>query len=62
MRCVWIPAWYGPWRVRAQARLEMGNLDGAADDLAETLGRDNEDIDALVLRGRINEARRLQGG
>lgn len=50
------------WRVRAQARFERGNLDGAADDLAETLGRDNEDIDALVLRGRINEARRLQGG
>lgn len=50
------------WRVRAEARLEQGNLDGAADDLAETLGRDNEDIAALVLRGRINEARRLSGG
>lgn len=50
------------WRVRGQARLELGNLEGAASDLAEALGRDNEDIDALVLRGRINEARRLQGG
>ncbi len=50
------------WRVRAQARFEQGNLDGAADDLAEALGRNNEDIDALVLRGRLNEARRLSGG
>lgn len=50
------------WRVRGQARLELGNLEGAASDLAEALGRDNEDIEALVLRGRINEARRLQGG
>lgn len=49
------------WRVRAQARFELGNLDGAADDLAEALGRDNEDIDALVLRGRLNEARRIGG-
>lgn len=47
------------WRLRAQARLEHGALDAAWQDM-ET-GREIEpaNIDLLVLRGRINEARRL---
>ncbi|WP_417482931.1 hypothetical protein [Maricaulis sp.] len=47
------------WRLRAQARLETGALDAAWQDM-ET-GREIEpaNIDLLVLRGRINEARRL---
>lgn len=49
------------WLIRATARLELGDLDGAAADIAEALARDDENIDALVLRGRINEARRTGG-
>ncbi|WP_382436788.1 hypothetical protein [Glycocaulis abyssi] len=49
------------WQIRAQARLELGNLDGAAADIAEALAGNDENIDALVLRGRIAEARRTGG-
>lgn len=49
------------WQVRAQARLELGNLDGAAADIGEALAGNDANIDALVLRGRINEARRTGG-
>lgn len=49
------------WLVRAEARLGTGEYAGAAADIAEALARDDENIDALVLRGRINEARRTGG-
>lgn len=49
------------WQVRGQARLEQGNLDGAAADLNEALARDDENIEALLLRGRVNEVRRTRG-
>tara|TARA_R110000868_G_scaffold19588_2_gene84298 strand:+ start:3217 stop:3873 length:657 start_codon:yes stop_codon:yes gene_type:complete len=47
------------WRIRAAARLEAGALDGAAQDLETALTLAPDNIDLLVLRGRINEARRL---
>lgn len=50
------------WQVRARARLEQGDLDGAAADITQALTRDDENIDTLVLRGEINEARRTRGG
>lgn len=46
------------WQVRAEARLELGDLDGAAADMDAVLARENDNIGALVLRGRINETRR----
>lgn len=49
------------WQARAQARLEQGNLDGAIADLDEALARDDENIEALLLRGRVNEVRRARG-
>ncbi|MGY6662337.1 MAG: tetratricopeptide repeat protein [Glycocaulis sp.] len=49
------------WQIRAQAHLEQGNLDAASADLNEALARDGENIEALVLRGRIAEARRTGG-
>ena len=45
-------------RVRATARLERGALDGAAADVAAARMLAPEDIELLLLRGRINEARR----
>jgi tetratricopeptide (TPR) repeat protein len=44
--------------VRAAARLEMGEFDAAAADLTEALASDPENVELLVLRGRLNEARR----
>jgi tetratricopeptide (TPR) repeat protein len=46
-------------RLRGEARLANGDLNGAEADMraARTLAPDN--IDVLLLRGRINEARRL---
>jgi tetratricopeptide (TPR) repeat protein len=46
-------------RLRGEARLATGDLNGAEADMrtARTLAPDN--IDVLLLRGRINEARRL---
>ncbi|HCY54395.1 MAG TPA: hypothetical protein DF715_02300 [Oceanicaulis sp.] len=55
------PALVRGWQIRAQAHLEQGNLDAAAADLGEALARDGENVEALVLRGRINEARRTGG-
>jgi tetratricopeptide (TPR) repeat protein len=49
------------WRDRAEARLEIGDLDGARSDIDTALALDGEDIRTLVLRGRIVEARRLRG-
>ncbi|KAA5803832.1 tetratricopeptide repeat protein [Alkalicaulis satelles] len=48
----------GALGVRAAARLEQGAFDAAADDIATALSADPENIELLVLRGRLNEARR----
>ncbi|MCH8488888.1 MAG: tetratricopeptide repeat protein [Oceanicaulis sp.] len=48
----------GALGVRAAARLEMGEFDAAAADLDQALASDPENLDLLVLRGRLNEARR----
>lgn len=48
-------------QVRARARLNAGNLDGAASDIAAALSLDDDDIDSLVLRGEIAEAQRTRG-
>lgn len=48
----------GALGVRAAARLEMGEFDAAAADLNQALAADPENLELLVLRGRLNEARR----
>ncbi|MEE2565248.1 tetratricopeptide repeat protein [Hyphobacterium marinum] len=49
------------WRTRAEARLELGRLDGAESDMNRARELDPADIETLVIRGRILEARRLGG-
>ncbi|WBQ10312.1 hypothetical protein L2D01_00740 [Hyphomonadaceae bacterium ML37] len=44
--------------VRAAANLERGQFDAAAADLNQALESDPENVELLVLRGRLNEARR----
>jgi tetratricopeptide (TPR) repeat protein len=46
------------WRLRAEARLEAGDLDAAEADMEEARRLDPDDIEALLLRGRISETRR----
>lgn len=46
------------WRLRGEARLERGDLDGAENDMDRARLLDPDDIPTLVLRGRINETRR----
>lgn len=48
----------GALGVRAAARLELGAFDEAAADLQQALAADPENVELLVLRGRLNEARR----
>jgi tetratricopeptide (TPR) repeat protein len=48
----------GALGVRAAARLELGEFDAAAADLDQALNSDPENVELLVLRGRLNEARR----
>ena len=48
-------------RVRAEARLQSGELDGAEADMAAAREIAPDDIPLLLLRGRINEARRTAG-
>lgn len=48
----------GALGVRAAARLELGEFDAAATDLNQALESDPENVELLVLRGRLNEARR----
>lgn len=50
------------WRLLAEAQLEMGDLDAASAAIIRALQQEPANIDTLVLRGRINEARRLAGG
>jgi len=47
------------WRLRAAARLESGALDTAWQDMETARQIEPDNIDILVLRGRVNEARRL---
>lgn len=47
------------WRLRALARLESGDLDAAWQDMETAREIEPENIETLVLRGRINETRRL---
>lgn len=49
------------YTIRAEARLELGDLDGAQRDMEMARQIDPADIDALLIRGRINEARRTGG-
>lgn len=49
------------WRLRGLARLERGELDAAWQDMETARDIEPENIETLVLRGRINEARRLSG-
>ena len=49
------------WRLRGLARLERGELDAAWQDMEAARDIEPENIEILVLRGRINEARRLAG-
>ncbi len=46
------------WRLRAEARLLQGDLDAAESDMRQARERAPEDVAILLLRGRINEARR----
>ena len=46
------------WRLRAEARLRQGDLDAAQSDMTEARERAPDDVAILLLRGRINEARR----
>ncbi len=45
-------------RVRAEARLQAGALDGAEADMSAAREIAPDDIELLLLRGRINEAKR----
>lgn len=47
------------WHMRALYNLETGNLPAAWSDIEAAREREPERIETLVLRGRINEARRL---
>ena len=47
------------WHLRGVYRLETGDLDGAWADMERARELEPERIETLVLRGRINEARRL---
>ncbi|TGY88909.1 tetratricopeptide repeat protein [Marinicauda algicola] len=49
------------YRLRGRARLELGELDAAEADMQAARERDPDSIEALLLRGDINEARRTAG-
>ena len=44
---------------RAEARLQQNRFDDALADIDQARAIDNENIDALLLRGQIREAKRL---
>ena len=48
------------YALRAEARLSGGDIDAALEDIEAARALDPENIDILVLRGRIVEARRLR--
>ncbi|MEO1039076.1 MAG: tetratricopeptide repeat protein [Pseudomonadota bacterium] len=47
------------WRLRAEALLALDDLDGALGDMQAARERAPDDVEILLLRGRINEALRL---
>ncbi|MEL7482607.1 MAG: tetratricopeptide repeat protein, partial [Pseudomonadota bacterium] len=47
-------------KLRAEVHLAQGDLDAAEADIYQAIASDAEDIDAYVLRGRVNEARRIR--
>jgi tetratricopeptide (TPR) repeat protein len=49
------------WRRRAEARLALGDEEGAAADLAQALQRDPRQLPALVDLSRLEEARKQYG-
>lgn len=49
------------YRLRGRARLEAGELDAAEADMRAARERDPENIEVLLLRGDIREARRRAG-
>jgi tetratricopeptide (TPR) repeat protein len=58
------PGNYEGWRARAEARLELGDLPAAESDMRRALElaqTDEEAVSVLLIRGRINEARRTGG-
>ncbi|MEO1407154.1 MAG: hypothetical protein AAFV54_11770 [Pseudomonadota bacterium] len=44
------------YRLRAETRLNLGNLKGAKEDVAKAIDINIEDVDAHVLNGRIKQA------
>lgn len=47
-------------KMRAEARLNLGDLQGAELDVADAIAINSKDIPTLVLRGRVREAMRVQ--
>ncbi len=47
-------------RLRAQLRLDAGDLAGAQQDINRALAKTPNSVETLLVRGRIREARRLQ--
>jgi len=54
-----LPNWADGWRYLAEAELERGHPTEAQSAIIAALRIDPANIDALVLRGRINEAMRM---
>ena len=46
-------------QLRAEARLNLGQLDAALEDVQAAMAAEPENVDVLVLRGRVREAIRL---
>ncbi|MEM6899006.1 MAG: hypothetical protein AAF583_04455, partial [Pseudomonadota bacterium] len=44
------------YRLRAETRLNLGNLAGAREDIARAIEINIEDVDAHVINGRIRQA------
>lgn len=49
------------WHYRAWARLALGNLEAAREDIGQARTLAPDDIDVLLLRGRILDAQRIAG-
>lgn len=47
-------------KMRAEARLNLDDVDGAEQDVREAMAVDRTDIQTLLLRGRIREAQRVR--
>ena len=47
-------------KMRAETRLNIGDLQGAQNDVTDAMAINGKDIPTLVLRGRVREAQRIQ--